>query len=140
LRLLKQPIGAAFFTVAVAGAWSINIMAKLLFQRVRPALWQSPVPEHDYSFPSGHAMLSMAIAGSLIILAWPTCLRWPALIGGSIGVLGIGLSRLYLGVHYPSDIIAGWCASLLWVTGVYLILFTGAGKLHTAKQETNPEL
>ena len=104
-------------------------MAKILFQRARPALWLSPAPEQDYSFPSGHAMLSVAIAGSLIALAWPTRLRWPALIGGTMSVVGIGLSRLYLGVHFPSDIMAGWCAALLWVTGVYLIVGTRERRL-----------
>lgn len=127
LRLLKQSGGAVFFILAVGGASGLNLVAKAFFQRVRPHLWQSPAPEFDYSFPSGHAMLSMAMAAVLITLAWPTRLRWPALVLGSLAVLVIGLSRLYLGVHFPSDVLAGWCASLLWVTGIYMTLTSRSG-------------
>lgn len=125
IGLLRQPVDAAFFVVSVSGAWSLNVVAKALFGRARPALWMSPVPEFDYSFPSGHAMCSMAIGAALIALAWSTRLRVPFLAGGVLGVFGVGLSRLYLGVHYPSDIIGGWCAALLWVTGAHFILLRG---------------
>lgn len=126
LRLvLKQPRAAFFFAVSFTGAWALDIVAKVVFHRVRPALWRSPLPESDYSFPSGHAMLSMALAASLVLLAWPTRLRWPALLCAVPGVIGVGLSRLYLGVHFPSDILAGWCAALIWVTGVYWISWRG---------------
>lgn len=136
IRLLRQPAEAAFFIVSMGGAWSLNVVSKALFGRARPALWMSPVPEFDYSFPSGHAMCSMAIAAALIALAWPTRLRVPFLFCGIVGVFCVGLSRLYLGVHYPSDIIGGWCAALLWVTGVYFILLRGAVKVDRAKPST----
>ena len=60
-------------------------------------------------------MASSALALALIILCWRTRWRWLALIGGAIYMIIIGLSRIYLGVHYPSDILAGWCVSLVWV-------------------------
>ncbi|MBV9868236.1 MAG: phosphatase PAP2 family protein [Abitibacteriaceae bacterium] len=122
LRFLKQAESALFFAVTVVGAWGLNLLAKVCFQRARPTLWQSPTPRSDYSFPSGHAMISMAIAVCFIIIAWPTRSRWLAFSCGSLGTLVIGLSRLYLGVHFPSDVIAGWCAGLLWTMGVYWIL------------------
>lgn len=119
---LKQQGKALFFLVATGGAIVINVLAKLFFHRPRPTLWMSPVPEDDYSFPSGHAMGTMAAIASLIILTWSTRWRWPILILGGLFVFAVGLSRVYLGVHFPSDILAGWSASLAWVTGVYHIL------------------
>ena len=109
----------AFATVAVGGASLLNLLAKALFQRHRPALWPQLAPETDYGFPSGHAMGSLAVVATLVIILWPTRWRWVALIVGGLFVVLVGLSRLYLGVHYPSDVLAGWCASLAWVSGVY---------------------
>jgi membrane-associated phospholipid phosphatase len=126
--LANRPVSAFFFATSISGAWLLNIVAKLTFQRVRPELWDSPLPEADYSFPSGHAMLSMALATALLLLIWPTRLRWPAIICAIPCVMGISISRLYLGVHYPSDIAAGWCAALLWVCGLYVILFKWIGQ------------
>ncbi|PLS80854.1 hypothetical protein CYG49_03755 [Candidatus Saccharibacteria bacterium] len=100
---------------SVGGAGLINMILKLSFQRVRPDLWTPIIFEKAYSFPSGHAMGSSALALSVIILLWRTKWRYLALIIGSIYVVLIGTSRVYLGVHYPSDVIGGWCISLVWV-------------------------
>jgi undecaprenyl-diphosphatase len=110
----------SFFTVAILGTGIINRVAKLLLQRVRPHLWQSPAPEFDYGFPSGHAMISMAFVVALVILS-PRKRRWWAIIGGAVYVLMIGWTRLYLGVHYPSDIAAGWLAAIAWVVSLGLL-------------------
>lgn len=104
----------------VGGAAAINFLTKLIFHRVRPHLWPSLTPEADYSFPSGHAMISLAVMVSLLLLAWPTRWRWPTLLAGGIFVLLVGLSRLYLGVHYPTDVLAGWAAGGAWCCAVLL--------------------
>lgn len=124
LLLLRRRGDALFFAVAVAGAMAINFLAKLLFGRARPALWDALTPEHDYSFPSGHAMGSMAVVAALVVFAWRTPWRWPVVALGGAFVLAVGLSRLYLGVHYPSDVVAGWCASVAWVAGVQFVRAT----------------
>lgn len=111
---------AAFFALAVGGAATLNVMAKLLFQRARPNLWTTLVAETDYSFPSGHAMGSLAVIAALALVLWATPWRWPVIALGGIFVLAVGLSRIYPGVHYPSDILAGWSASLAWVVGARL--------------------
>jgi len=114
---------ARFFTVAVGGAMVMNGLAKLAFRRLRPSLWTSPAPETSYSFPSGHAMGSMALVAALVVLAWPTRARGWVLVPGGLFVLVIGVSRVYLGVHYPSDVLAGWAASLAWVAGTASLTF-----------------
>lgn len=114
---------ALFWGVALGGAGLLNLIAKPYFSRIRPELWLSLAPETNFSFPSGHAMGSMALAAVFFVLAWPTAWRWFAITFGSLFVLLVGLSRLYLGVHYPSDILAGWMASLSWVIGVSFIFY-----------------
>ena len=109
---------ALFFLTIVGGSALLNVLGKVVFRRERPDLWLSLAPEGDYSFPSGHAMGSMALVAALVFLTWPTRGRWPTLILGILFALGVGLSRLYLGVHYPSDILAGWGASFAWAFGV----------------------
>jgi undecaprenyl-diphosphatase len=112
---------AAFWAAAVVGAAIVNFAAKNFFGRIRPALWISRVHETSYSFPSGHAMSTMATMTALCVLLWPTRWRWLAIVAGSVFVALVGASRVYEGVHYPSDILAGWAASLAWVLGCKLL-------------------
>jgi membrane-associated phospholipid phosphatase len=120
--LARRQFGNALFvSLAVGGAAVLNFLAKALFQRSRPSLWPAPLPESDYGFPSGHAMGSLAVIVTLAILLWPTRWRWPAILLGLPFVLAVGLSRIELGVHYPSDVLAGWCAALAWVAGIHLL-------------------
>lgn len=114
---------AFFWGLAVGGAALLNVAAKSAFGRARPDFWLSIAPETTFSFPSGHAMQTMALVAALVVLAWPTKARWPALILGGSFVLLVGLSRVYLGVHYPSDVVAGWAASLAWVVGLSVVLY-----------------
>lgn len=115
----------AFAGVAIAGSALLNLGAKRLYGRARPTLWESISPEHTFSFPSGHAMGSMTLAWVLVLLAWQTRWRWPVAIVGLAFALLVGLSRVYLGVHYPSDILAGWAAAMVWVGGVYIVAYRG---------------
>ncbi|WNZ43962.1 phosphatase PAP2 family protein [Leptolyngbya boryana CZ1] len=112
----------AYLITTLTGSIVINRTAKLLLHRVRPHLWQSPAPEFDYGFPSGHAMSSMTFVTVLIILTWQTKWRWWVLLLGGLFVLMIAWTRLYLGVHYPSDILAGWLISIAWAIGVSLLI------------------
>jgi membrane-associated phospholipid phosphatase len=114
-----------FAGLAIIGSALLNLGAKPLFARDRPSLWQSIAPEGNYSFPSGHAMGSMTLACVVVLLCWPTRARWPASIVAGVSVVLVGLSRIYLGVHYPSDILAGWTAALAWSVAVYALVFRG---------------
>jgi membrane-associated phospholipid phosphatase len=111
-----------FLSATLLGSAAINLVAKLLFHRGRPQLWQPFSPELDYSFPSGHAMSSLSFVLVLAILTWDSRWRWPV-VGIGSGFVGIiGWTRLYLGVHYPSDILAGWLLALAWAVGVRLLI------------------
>ena len=117
---LREGLFAGF---AIIGSVLLNLGAKQLFARERPSLWESIAPESSFSFPSGHAMGSMTLACVLVLLAWRTRWRWPVLAATSIFVALVGLSRVYLGVHYPSDILAGWTAAITWTAAIYLLVF-----------------
>lgn len=114
-----------FAGVAVIGSALLNLGAKQLFARERPSLWESIAPETTFSFPSGHAMGSMTLAWVLLLLAWHTRWRLPVLVAAVTFTVLVGLSRVYLGVHYPSDILAGWAAASIWTVGTYLLVFRG---------------
>ncbi|HYG06724.1 MAG TPA: phosphatase PAP2 family protein [Stenotrophomonas sp.] len=125
LLALRRWREATFAFLSFVGSALLNIGAKHFFQRERPGLWDSIAPESTFSFPSGHAMGSMTLAAVLVALAWGTRWRWPVVVAAGVFTVLVGVSRMYLGVHYPSDILAGWCAALAWVTGLYLVLFRG---------------
>ena len=113
---------ALFFAFATGGSALLNLLAKAVFQRERPDLWLSIAPEHSFSFPSGHAMGSATLAAAVVLLCWHSAWRWPALLAGLAFVAWVGASRVYLGVHFPSDILAGWTAAVAWACAVYLIV------------------
>lgn len=135
LLVVRRRGNAVFWAIAVGGAGLLNQGAKLSFRRARPELWLSPAPEHTYSFPSGHAMGSMAFVAALAVLAWPTRWRWWAIILGSVFTLLVGFSRVYLGVHYPSDVVAGWSASLAWVLGLSQVAY---GRMVKPRSRSTP--
>ena len=112
---------AVFFGLAVGGSALLNLAGKAVFERERPDLWLSIAPEHTFSFPSGHAMGSATLAAAVVLLAWHSRWRWPALAVALPFTLWVGASRVYLGVHFPSDILAGWAAAVTWTCLVYLI-------------------
>ncbi|WP_201983274.1 phosphatase PAP2 family protein [Hymenobacter rubidus] len=112
---------AWFFGPSVGGAMLLNLLVKVLFARPRPALWLSIKPAFYYSFPSGHAMGAAAVATALGFLLWQHRGHWLAWAAGPLFALGVGWSRMYLGVHFPSDVLAGWTGAVGWVAGLHLL-------------------
>ena len=113
---------AAFVLAVVGGTELVNSILKAIFIRDRPSLFDRIVLENSFSFPSGHAMMSSALAFTVIVLAWRTRFRWPVTVVAVLYFLGVSFTRLYLGVHYPTDVIAGWCVSAAWVATMYYAL------------------
>lgn len=104
---------------AGTGSFLLNIALKLLFRRERPALHRI-AEAAGYSFPSGHSMAAFSLYGLLVYLLWKHARsglqKGLLLSGGALLILAIGASRIYLGVHYPSDVVAGYFAGCCWVT------------------------
>jgi membrane-associated phospholipid phosphatase len=125
LALRRHFREATFAAFALGGSGLLNLAVKHLFARERPTLWESIAPEATFSFPSGHAMGSATLASVLILLEWRTRWRWPVRVAMVAFTLAVGLSRIYLGVHYPSDILAGWTAAGAWTAAVFLVVFRG---------------
>lgn len=123
LAVLRRSREALFAAVALGGSGLLNVVAKHSFDRVRPDLWVSITPESTYSFPSGHAMGSATLAAVVILLAWRTRWRWPVLVTALGFAVVVGLSRIYLGVHFPSDVLAGWTAGSIWAVASFFMVF-----------------
>lgn len=107
-----------FLAVVMLGSTLINWGLKTLFHRVRPDFHRL-IEVAGYSFPSGHSMAAFSFYGALAYLIWshiPSLLgRSSVIILSSLFVFAIGTSRIYLGVHYPSDVIAGYFVSGCWL-------------------------
>lgn len=92
----------------------LNATLKLIFQRNRPDLIDKIIAPQSYSFPSGHAMNSTviyAMVAFVLYKLYPVS-RWPSILGAILLVVTIGFSRIYLGVHWFSDVMAGFLAGL----------------------------
>ena len=99
-------------------AFLFNDLLKHIFVRSRPDSINWLVTESGYSFPSGHAMVSMAYYGYLIYLLYlsKNKYKWLLITLSSIIILLIGISRIYLGVHYLSDVVAGFLVAIIYLT------------------------
>jgi undecaprenyl-diphosphatase len=117
----RRAIG--WLAISLAGSAVLVAVLKYGFQRPRPVPFYGPVLR-SYSFPSGHSLSSFCFYGVLAGLVaarvrslWIRILVWAS---AALLVLTIGLSRIYLGVHYPSDVVAGYLAALVWVSSLVL--------------------
>ena len=121
---LRWRRAALWLTVAVAGSLVLDLALKHIYHRIRPTAYFGMAP-HSYSFPSGHALCSFCFYGVLagLLSARTKPLAWRLVIwfAAAALVIAIGLSRIYLGVHYPSDVVAGYLAATVWV-GTIIVL------------------
>ena len=122
---MKRP--AVWLMIAVGGSIILDTSLKLAFHRARPPAFVGVDPR-SYSFPSGHALSSFCFYG---VLAGLICSRiesrgiriaiWTA---AAALIFAIGLSRVYLGVHYPTDVIAGYIAAAAWVSTLLVAVYS----------------
>jgi undecaprenyl-diphosphatase len=103
---------------------AVNLVLKLTFQRTRPSLFVEIATLHSYSFPSGHSMTGAAAYGMCAVVAarlHPPAARALAIATPALALL-IGVSRVFLGVHWPTDVLAGFCAgAILLLMGVFAL-------------------
>ncbi|WP_177563659.1 phosphatase PAP2 family protein [Phascolarctobacterium sp.] len=114
----KQRDRLYMYVVCLAGGGILNQVLKRIFERVRPDIFPV-IAESGYSFPSGHAMGAICFYGILAYFAGlglkNRTMRWLLMAAAGAYILLIGLSRVYLGVHYPTDILAGYTAGATWL-------------------------
>lgn len=120
-----RPRLALVVALSIISGSIVEHLMKLGFDRPRPEIVPHLVTVTSLSFPSGHAMLSAVTylsIGALVAKAQKRArLRAFVLTVGVAATLLIGISRVYLGVHYPTDVLAGWCAGALWALLFWLI-------------------
>ena len=112
LWLAGRRAQARYLALAMALSLSLNLLLKLVFRRVPPG-GGTVVKASTYAFPSGHTMTATALAAALALIAWPTRWRWPVILAGAAFAGAMGLSRVYLAVHWPSDVAAGWAMGVV---------------------------
>jgi undecaprenyl-diphosphatase len=122
---LKLKRAAALMTTNMVGAWILNDSLKLLFHRARPEPFFGILPPGDYSFPSGHSLCSFCFYGMITALfirrIQNRAARGVIIGAAALIIAGVGLSRVYLGVHYPTDVLGGWSMALCWIS--FLLMF-----------------
>jgi undecaprenyl-diphosphatase len=140
----RHRYSAVLLWVALLGGALLNSLLKSLFDRPRPDLfeWRTPYAGHS-SFPSGHSMTAMTVYATLayLIVRLEPSRRVRRLTLGvfALVVLMVGVSRLYLGVHYPSDVLAGFLAGFVWASfaafSIEVIRYFAAGRPDVAAEE-----
>jgi undecaprenyl-diphosphatase len=143
LLIVKRKRTAFFMALAALGTLVLNTSLKLLFHRARPidVTYLIAAPS-SFSFPSGHAMGSMGVLASTVVVLYavgaPRPLRLLATVLIALFVMGVALSRVYFGVHYPSDVLGGQLGAAAWVSALtgwfYPRLFPGEETLEPAPQ------
>jgi undecaprenyl-diphosphatase len=116
---------AVFVFVASAGGWLLNDALKQVFQRSRPDVVPHLREVFTTSFPSGHAMSSAAVyltLGALMMrVAERPIAKWYCMTIAMLLTILVGASRVYAGVHYPTDVVAGWLMGLTWALVCWLV-------------------
>jgi undecaprenyl-diphosphatase len=115
---------AGWLAVSMAGALILDLTLKYSFRRPRPQPFFGAAP-HSFSFPSGHALCSFCfyavLAGLIAARTRSMFVRVAAGVMAAALVIAIGLSRIYLGMHYPSDVVAGYLGAAIWVSTLLVL-------------------
>lgn len=125
LCLKKRILEGIMLVVCSGGSGLMTLLIKSIVMRFRPDMMPI-ITETGYSFPSGHSVTAVCFYGYLAFLYWAygksALLRRVGIIGAAIMILGIGISRIYLGVHFPTDVIGGYIGGLMWLSLSILFL------------------
>jgi membrane-associated phospholipid phosphatase len=123
LKRQRRLLDMIELSVALAGAVVLNLRVKEteLFQPAL-ALWR-PGLVFDFGYPSGPAMSTSALISAFVVLTWETRWRWLVISLGILYILVVGLSLIYLGISYPSEILGGWALSLAWIGTISLFRY-----------------
>lgn len=127
----RRRADALLVVIGSAIGLALAPLLKLVFTRTRPPIADHIVMVDSWSFPSAHSLNSMAVLGLLTVLAVrerPGRLRRTLIAAlGAFLVILVGFSRVYLGVHWPSDVLAGWAVGALWVAVCFVVARYASG-------------
>ena len=130
LLLIRLRREATLFAATILSGWVVNTLIKSLIGRPRPTIVSHLAEAGGSSFPSGHsfnsAVVYMGIALALASLSAQRGVRWSMIAGAALISALIALSRVWLGVHYPSDVIAGWLGGTAWALTASALLYRPA--------------
>ena len=122
--------------VTILSGWVVNTLIKALVGRPRPTIVSHLAEASGSSFPSGHsfnsAVVYMGIALALAALSARRGVRWSLIAGAAALTALIALSRVWLGVHYPSDVLAGWLGGMAWALTASALLYRPAKSIADA--------
>ena len=117
--LKKQWLLAAGMAMSVIGGGTLTLILKILFRSYRPNQINDLIVKMNYGFPSGHSVMSILFWGFLCYVLIKNIpnkkIRWIIGIGAALIPLVVGMTRLMLGVHYPTDILGGWMIGAMWL-------------------------
>jgi undecaprenyl-diphosphatase len=129
---------AILFAATLLGADASSELLKVVFHRARPAAFFGVVAPDSYAFPSGHSLAAMCFYGLLAALVAPRCRTAPGraalCLAAAAIVAVVGFSRIYLGVHYPTDVLGGYTLAAVWLAAAWGV----AGGQTAAARATRP--
>lgn len=136
LRRRLWPLAVILLANGLA-ALATNTLLKLWFVRQRPTLFDEITRPESFSFPSGHAMSAMAVYGGIaaVLIGLYPHRRWTIVTLSAIAIAGVGVSRIYLGVHWPLDVLAGAAGSVPFVVATVHLVH---GMLNRTRRELAP--
>lgn len=135
LAVPRRRAEAAFVALALVGTLVLNETLKAVFQRPRPGFAWAEVLA-DFGFPSGHAMNSFVVYVALALVAWRLGGRRVGTIALALAVIlavSIGISRIYLGAHWLTDVVGGYLAGALWLLGL-VAAWAGVSQLRRSRR------
>ncbi|MBQ8682855.1 MAG: phosphatase PAP2 family protein [Selenomonadales bacterium] len=125
LCLKRKVLEGIMLVVCSGGSGLMTLLLKEIVMRIRPDMMPL-ITETGYSFPSGHSVTAVCFYGYLAFLCWSLgrsqLVRRGSIIAAVCMILGIGISRIYLGVHFPTDVIGGYVGGLMWLSLSILVL------------------
>ncbi len=114
----QDRLGLSALWISFLSAVLLNQVLKLFFARPRPDVFPPLTVEHSYSFPSGHMMAAVSVYGFIALILWKRRQRLLALMSALL-IPVVGFTRIYLGVHYPSDVVGALAVGVAWLFLVY---------------------
>lgn len=112
-----------FITLSISGSITIGWLLKWSVDRARPLEIYHLVQPYGASFPSGHSLYAATLASLVMLLLQQHRYRTPVILVSTLWFIMMGLSRIYAGVHYPTDVLAGWGIGLIWTSLLWLWLY-----------------